>query len=146
MDIEFLQNDFIRGLDSDDPFHIRKTYIRLMQHLNLHKFIGIPPWPKIEKFLARCWREVLSHPKDNDTTIRLNGYEAALDICPFLGGGNGLKGYDEKVRHGLIQVLYSIYVNGNPDSRLCIETAIVEGLSKDDLKYWRKCNRSSRKK
>ena len=140
MNKESMANDFWCGIDSNDPRHIRKTYMMLVSSGSLNNLIGIPPWPKIKKFLVRCWREAFLHPKDTNVAIGLNGYEAALDFCPFLANGNGIKGYDEKGRHYLIQMLHDVYENGDNDSRLCIETAIVEGFSDSDLKYWRKCN------
>ena len=36
-----------------------------------------------------------------------------------------------------LQVLKDVYMSGRDDVRRCIETAIVEGMSKDDRKLWK---------
>lgn len=143
LDGEARENILCLGINSSDPNLIRKTYMALMCG-SLCKLKSLPPWSSIKNFLVRCWREAFLHPNDTNTSIGLSGYDAALDFCPFLANGNWIQGYDEKQEtHFFIKMLHSIYKQGDGAVRLCIETAILEGLSKKDLAFWRKCNEST---
>ena len=117
-----------------DQKHAYETLTDINQ---LRQLETLPRWDAVKSFLGKCWREAFSHPRDDSTLIGLNGYMVALDFCPFLACGNGIAGYDIEGKRFLLRVLKDVYLSGRADIRCCIETAVVEGMSNDDLKLWK---------
>lgn len=115
----------------------KQAYETLTDINQLRQMETLPRWDDVKSFLGKCWREAFSHPGDDKTLIGLNGYMAALDFCPFLACGNGIVGYDIEGKRFLLRVLKDVYMSGRDDVRRCIETAVVEGMSKDDRKLWK---------
>ena len=123
----------INGNDVDRKL----AYETLMDINKLRQMETLPRWDDMKSFLGKCWREAFSHPGDDKTLIGLSGYMAALDFCSFLACGNGIVGYNIEGKRFLLSVLKEVYMSGSDDVRRCIETAVVEGMSNDDLKMWK---------